>query len=564
MKNRSAIKISVKMKILTVTLIVIVCLGAINVWNISQSRNSSAEYAKIMGEIQIANEITEISATIKPLADAYAINEEEAAYSSLEDAYTQIMFNLDELYRLTANEGNLEHLNGLISIVTSLEKNTNDFKRSMASDDMNTQISLRDTVKNISGFIIEDMNDYIYILLDNMEEMNLILEKKAETNIVIGSVALIAIIFISLIAMLLITNNISKPLKKTRDGLMAMASGDLSSAGLQVKSHDEIRDMSDAFNEMIVHLRDNMIKMSSIGENVNQEAELINGISNENAKAGEEIANHLENMVFGMKEQTNTAIELSEYAGDIYQLSKGLKAKEMDVIQIAEEAVLKSMDGREAVKGIVEDMKDINESISKSNELTKGLNDSSVEIFSIVDAMSGIAAQTNLLSLNASIEAARAGEFGKGFAVVAEEIRKLALDSETFTKEISSIIDEYQNTLTRISDQMDRNVELIEGGRHKANSSIDTFDVLGQINESVSRQIQTNSESFIELVDKLEMVNNNLDKNRNAIHVHEGNSESISAAVEEQQASLLELSNKSLYLNDLSKDMEELIKQFSW
>ena len=106
-------------------------------------------------------------------------------------------------------------------------------------------------------------------------------------------------------------------------------------------------------------------------------------------------------------------------------------------------------DGNRSVQEAVQQMRTINESVQHTSSLMAVLQEHSLKIGQIIETITGIAEQTNLLALNAAVEAARAGEQGRGFAVVASEVRSLAGRSATAAKEIKGLI---QDSVRKVAD----------------------------------------------------------------------------------------------------------------
>ena len=150
--------------------------------------------------------------------------------------------------------------------------------------------------------------------------------------------------------------------------------------------------------------------------------------------------------------------------------------------------------------------RDIRTTVSESTETIEQLNQSTKAIGNIVSVIQAIAAQTNLLALNAAIEAARAGEAGRGFAVVADEVRNLAARTSQSTNEIEEMIATVQQQATNAVEIMNVSMANMEAGLQLAENSTDDQREHNQIVEKLLATIQGLTEQGQEHARKTESI----------------------------------------------------------
>ena len=222
---------------------------------------------------------------------------------------------------------------------------------------------------------------------------------------------------------LFVARLVVRPVIAVRDGLVAMATGDLT-ARVDATSTDEVGQMAAALNEASESLRTTVRATAESAQALAAAAEELTGSSESISASAEEAAT----------QAGTVAAAAEQISRNVQTVAAGSEEMGASINEIAQNASEAARVAGTAVRAAE----------TTTATVTK-LGVSSQEIGEVVKTITSIAEQTNLLALNATIEAARAGEAGKGFAVVANEVKELAQETAKATEDIARRVDAIQN-----------------------------------------------------------------------------------------------------------------------
>ncbi|HEV7820445.1 MAG TPA: methyl-accepting chemotaxis protein, partial [Burkholderiales bacterium] len=187
------------------------------------------------------------------------------------------------------------------------------------------------------------------------------------------------------------------------------------------------------------------------------------------------------------KQQSGEIRDTSRAVTSITESIQEVSANAAKSARVADDSLAAANKGAMAVQNAIHGMNDIREQIQETAKRIKRLGESSQEIGEIVQLISDITEQTNVLALNAAIQAASAGEAGRGFTVVAEEVQRLAERSAEATKHISAIVRSIQSDTQDTVVAMERSTQGVVEGTKIADSAGKALEEIG----TVSRQLAT-------------------------------------------------------------------------
>lgn len=164
--------------------------------------------------------------------------------------------------------------------------------------------------------------------------------------------------------------------------------------------------------------------------------------------SSQEILSSLAHISAGASETASAVTQTTTTVEKLKQIANVSVGKAKDVLASAEETLSAVTTSEKSVMATIQDMNQIHDRMEIISDSTLKLSERSAAIAEIMDTVTDIAEQSNLLAVNAAIEAAKAGEFGRGFGVVAQEIRNLAEQSKGATVQVRSLLAEIQQATT--------------------------------------------------------------------------------------------------------------------
>ena len=480
------------------------------------------EYAS---EISIQETATSILTLARDIRDAYIRAENGENISSYDQNVkkyvNEITTELEYVYNINKDP----------EIARELENFGNNISKWInIGNEILTAINNKDMAK-ANKLILNDCPEVLDVIIEQVS----LIGDKISTNVqddiqgttrYIGIVMIIIIVII-IIGLILITKvvqaiieSISNPVEEIKAAALEMAKGNYD-LEIEYTSEDEIGVLADCMREMILFTKDNI---SNITEVLNKFAEGNFDVEIEDNYIGEfieikesleKIVDSINNTFYDIKIVTEQVKDGSEQVASTAQIISEGAINQAGIIQelmaaigqINEKVKVSTEQANSTNVLTIELGNQIELNNEKMNEMVTAMNkieESSINIKSIINTIYSISEQTNLLALNAAIEAARAGESGKGFAVVADEIRKLAEESSVAVKNTEILIEDSISNVNNGKNIADEASEALNAVVGKAKEAVEVIGTIAKLTEQGAMSISEVYEGIDQIAEVVE------------------------------------------------------------
>ncbi len=412
------------------------------------------------------------------------------------------------------------------------------------------------------GQISNNLSSLLTLELARSSDIQQEFEKDFRELIVMCIIIFAVAVIVSLFLFIIIIRRITTSIKKLKTEFIHMSEGDLSREKVNIRSNDEVEQLAYNFNIMSDNLKSIISNVRKAALEIKEVTQVVTRTTIENEKGSENIAFALENMARSMDDQraeTDNALIMMK---DIQKISQDVNEKVSDISVSAANALEKAEIGNVKLSEYMVQLKDVNATMEEVAQVSEAFVNQTHEMNKILDSIRDISNQTNLLSLNASIEAARAGDAGRGFAVVADEIRKLSDSSEELVEKIAKIVNSIQLSLTEMKQKLSNGLSELEKSNDMANITMGSFRDIKDANDvecamalDIKRMMEELFKGITDIAESMAQIENATNENTVV-------SQDISATVEEETANLEEVASKMGFLEDLTKNLEDLVLKF--
>ncbi len=462
----------------------------------------------------------------------YVLRQQPKYLERFDQSYLQLHQTFQayqKLPNLTATE--LKHLSTVIGVAELYREHStlieNLAQQSKTAEQIDKVVKIDDKPALLAMAALDEYTEQLVIT--KTEALNHILARVRWTTLII---IIISALLITPLAIWLI-KHIRRSLNMAMSVSKQLSNGQLQ-IDVTVTSQDEAGQMLVALQTLVVKLREVVNQLNQVSNliddsthdllgachKISQGAELQSIVTKESTAAIQQmldaiqqVVNHTQSLSQHVDSTATTITKMTDslesVASNMNTLSNSVNQTSNTVTQMvtsieqvasyvhdvnlsSEMAVKEARAGNVSATKIIAEMHEISESMAEIVTVIETLETNNRKVSRIIDSISEIAEQTNLLALNAAIEAARAGEHGKGFAVVASEVRKLAERTNSLAKEIVQLIADMQKNTEEA-------ITVTQQGREKTNVGVELATQAGEALARITQSVTTVNDKVAEI-----------------------------------------------------------------
>ncbi|WIV67784.1 methyl-accepting chemotaxis protein [Natrialbaceae archaeon AArc-T1-2] len=344
--------------------------------------------------------------------------------------------------------------------------------------------------------------------------------------------------------------------------MQTCADGDFTARMSPDADNEAMADIAEEFNEMVAEIEETTERIKAFAREVATASEQVTASSEEVRSASEQVTESVQEISAGADEQNEHLQSVTHEMNGLSTTIQQIAASSNEVAEIAAKTADAGDQGREAAQDAIEGMREIETESDAAVEEFERLEAEIEQIDDLLEFITEVAEQTNMLALNANIEAARSGGSDEGFSVVAGEVKELAEETKAAAEDIDDRLARIQRQSERTASEIRATSEHVSEHATSVERAVDALEDIAKYAAETNTGVQEISAASEQQAASTQQVVAMVDEAATIAEETTAESETVAAAAEEQTTALTDVSQSADELADRAVRLSEALDRF--
>ncbi|WP_435359744.1 methyl-accepting chemotaxis protein [Haloarchaeobius sp. DFWS5] len=344
------------------------------------------------------------------------------------------------------------------------------------------------------------------------------------------------------------------------------AEGDLTARMRPESENEAMADIAVEFNEMLAEIDETVARLRAFAAEVASSSEEVTASAEEVQSASQQVSHSVQEISDGSDRQHEQFSSVSAEMDSLSTTTEEIAASSNEVADLAQRTAETGRSGREAAQAAIASLGDIEDESNEAVEAIEELEAEMAQVDELIEFISDVAKETNMLALNANIEASRGSAggdgSGDGFAVVAQQVKELAAETKDAAEDIEARLEGIQAKTDRTAEEVQKTSDRVAENRDAVENAAGALDEIAEFAERTNEGVQEISAASEEQAASTEEVVAMMDEAATISEETTAEAENVAAAAEEQTSSLSEVTKSASSLAQQASQLSRLLDRF--